>query len=119
MTAPIDTLAALVATLLVRHTVDPAGEIDPSRDGFARRVERHALALLLERHDQSTNRVALATRGRPVGSTLQRNFARHEGDLQPPSGELARAVEALLSDAPGAWGALVEALGESEESAAE
>lgn len=117
MTPPIDTLAALVATLLVRHTADPVGEIDPSRDGFARRVERHALSLLLEQHGQSTNRVALATRGRPVGSTLQRNFARHEGDLQPPSGELARAIDALLSDVPGAWGSLVEALEDGERAA--
>ena len=118
MTAPLDTLAALVATLLVRRTFDPVGEIDPSRDGFARRVERHALALLLEKYGQSQNRAALATRGRPVGSTLQRNFARHAGDLAPMSDDLAREVRKLLDGSPRAWAALLDAL-ESEDRAAE
>lgn len=113
----LDTLAALVATLLVRHTVDPVGEIDPSRDGFARRVERHVLALLLDEHD-TPNAVALATRGRPVGATLQRNFARHKDDLGSLSDGLAREVRKLLSGSQHAWAALLDAL-ESEDRAAE
>lgn len=111
---PLDTLAAFVATLLVRHTVDPVGEIDPSRDGFARRVERHALALLLDKHGQSQNRVALATRGRPVGSTLQRNFARHASNLGPMGDDLAREVQELLDGKRGAWTALLDALEDGE-----
>lgn len=108
-TSALDTLAALVATLLVRHTVDPVGEIDPGRDGFARRVERHALALLLDEHD-TPGAVALATRGRPVGATLQRNFKRHEGNLGSLSPELEHTVRLLLRGAPGAWRDLRDAL---------
>ena len=116
--SPLDSLAAVVATLLVRHTIDPIAELDAGREGaFARRVERHVLAALLDKYG-GPNAVALAIRGRKVGATLQRNFARHRDDLGPLSDELAREVDALLSADPSAWLRLVNAL-EEEERAAE
>jgi hypothetical protein len=118
VTSPIDTLAALVATLLVRHTVDPVGEIDPSRDGFARRVERHVLAQLLAKYG-NPNAVALATRGRKVGSTLQRNFARHASVLRVMARGVPWEVQELLDNKRGAWSALLAALDERVDSAAE
>lgn len=115
---PLDTLAALVATALVRHTVDPVAELDPKRPGcFAYRVEREALALLWERYG-SWNAAAMACRGRPVGSTIQRNIERHVRPHEPMEPELAREVRALLDGSPRAWDALLDAL-EGEDRAAE
>lgn len=117
--SPMDTLAAVVATLLVRSTVDPIAEIDPKRPGcFAHRVERHVLSLLLERYG-NWNQVALATRGRPIGSTIQRNIDRHAYPHEPMSPELAREVQELLGDAPLAWAALLDAFGDGDGRAAE
>lgn len=118
-TSPMDTLAAVVATLLVRHTTDPVAEIDPKRAGcFAHRVERHVLSLLLQRYG-NWNQVALATRGRSVGSTLQRNIERHAYPHEPMPPELAREVQEVLDDERGAWAALLDAFGDGEERAAE
>jgi hypothetical protein len=115
----LDTLAALVAGLLVRRTVDPVAELDLARDGsFVRRVERHVLAALLDTYG-NPNAVAMATRGRPVGASLQRNFARHKGDLGSLSDDMAREVQALLDDKRGAWAALLAALEEGAARAAE
>jgi hypothetical protein len=114
----LDTLAALVAALLVEITADPVGELDPSRDGFTRRVERHVLAALLDIYD-TPNAVAMVTRGRPVGASLQRNFARHRGDLGSLSDDMAREVRALLKGKRGAWEALLAALKENAARAAE
>jgi AraC-like DNA-binding protein len=115
--SPLDTLAAVVATLLVRHTTDPIAEIDPKRVGcFALRVERHALSLLLQRYG-NWNQVALATRGRSVGSSIQRNVERHAYPHEPMSPELARAVHELLNEDTGAWAALLDAFGEDEHAA--
>lgn len=117
--SPMDTLAAVVATLLVRHTTDPVAEIDPKRAGcFAHRVERHVLSLLLAKYG-NWNQVALATRGRSVGSTIQRNVERHAYPHEPMSPELAREVQEVLDDERGAWAALLEAFGDGEERAAE
>jgi sRNA-binding protein len=117
--SPLDAFAAVVATVLVRHTVDPVAELDARREGaFARRVERHALSMLLDRHG-SPNEVAMAVRGRSVGASLQRNFARHKGDLGPLSQDLAREVQELLDDKRSAWAALLDALDDGEERAAE
>lgn len=117
--SPMDTLAAVVAMLLVRHTTDPIAEIDPKRAGcFAHRVERHALSLLLERYG-NWNQVALATRGRSVGSSIQRNVERHAYPHEPMPPELARAVQELLEEDSGAWAALLDAFGEEGGRAAE
>lgn len=117
--SPMDTLAALVATLLVRHTTDPIAEIDPKRSGcFAHRVERHVLSLLLAKYG-NWNQVALATRGRSIGSTIQRNVERHAYPHEPMSPELAHEVQDLLDDKRGAWAALLDAFADGEERAAE
>ena len=118
MTAPLDTLAAVVATLLVNRCVDPVAEIDPKRPGcFAHRVEREVLAQLWERHE-SWNAAAMACRGRPVGSTIQRNIERHERPREPMSADMAREVQRLLDGDARAWAALLDAL-EGEDRAAE
>jgi sRNA-binding protein len=117
--SPLDSLAAVVSALLVRHTVDPVAELDTGRERtFAHRVERHVLAGLLDKYG-APNAVAMAVRGRPVGSTLQRTFARHKGDLGPLSQDLAREVQELLDDKRSAWAALLDALDDGEERAAE
>lgn len=117
--SPMDTLAALVATLLVRHTTDPIAEIDPKRSGcFAHRVEHHVLSLLFAQYG-NWNQVALATRGRPVGATIQRNVERHEFPQWPMSPELAHEVQELLDEDTGAWAALLDAFADGEERAAE
>lgn len=106
---PLDTLVALVATLLVRHAADPVAELDAKRTGsFAHRVEREVLALLLERYG-NWNAVALAIRGRPVGSTIQRNIERHARPHVPMAPEVSREVQALLDGDADAWRDLVDA----------
>jgi hypothetical protein len=87
VTAPLDTLAALVAAVLLRRFGDPLLQVDPRvRGSFAYRVEQRLLAELYERHGRAWNRVAHATRGGPINSTIQRVVARHLLDLsvRPP-----------------------------------
>lgn len=111
---PLDTLAAFVATLLVRRTVDPVAELDPKRPGcFAHRVERHVLAQLYAQHG-SWNAAAMATRGRPVGATIQRNIERHVHPHDAMDADLAREVQDLLDGKRGAWAALLDALEDGE-----
>jgi hypothetical protein len=110
--SPLDTLASVVASALLRWYRDPLRQLETDRPGtLAHRVEGLILAELYRRHG-NWSAVAGATRGGRVQSTIQRLIYRHpEIWTAPPREPLERTVTRLQ-----AWpGALLQLLDDDEQ----